>query len=181
MDQAQGEPPIEEPWWSRHKWFLAAGLALGIALIIVGVVLATQPASKRDARPTSTLTPTSTPKPQRKPTATPSPKPTLSPTHTPPPTPASPSPTPTPSLTPIPTVTGLSLGYVHRPGARIAYLQAQASAKQPGYAFYLNSVKVLSETLGSYGFTGRWMVIQPSQPSPTPTVSPRPYTTPNRI
>ena len=168
---------LEEPWWSRYKWWLVIGLALAIVLIILGVVFATQ-SHHRKHQPTPTPTPTVTPRP------TPSPLPTPNPTHGAAPTPTTqptqaPSPTPTPSLTPIPTVVGLSLGYVHRSPARIQQIQSNASAGQPGYKSYLSPVKSLQYNLQSYGFTGQWRVIQPPQPSATPTVSPRPYTAPD--
>jgi cytoskeletal protein RodZ len=170
--------PVDEPWWSRYKWWLAAGLALLVALIVVIVVLASQPhhpkhkTHKPHPTATSTPVPTPTPKPTAKPT--PAAKPTPTPTSTP-------VPTPTPSLTPIPTVTGLSLGYVHRSQAKINQIQASASAGQQGYQFYLSPVQTLGETLQSYGFTGTWSVISPSQPSATPTVTATTYKSPSGI
>jgi len=177
------DPVVEEPWWSRYKWVLATALAALIVLIIVIVVLASQPSHHHPKlKPTATPTPTHTPTPTPQPTAKPTPKPTAR--STPPPAPTStpaPTPTSTPSLTPIPTVTGLSLGYVHRSQARIQQIQSSASSGQPGYGFYLNPVKTLSQTLQSYGFTGQFTVIQPSQPSPTPTVTAGTYTTPSGV
>ena len=173
------EPIVEEPWWSRYKWWLAVGLAALIALVIVIVILASQSGHKKH-RPTPTprFTPTTAPTPS--PTPTPHPTQAAQPTPTSPPTPTpSPTPTATPSLTPIPTVVGLSLGYVHRSPARIQQIQSSASSGQPGYKIYLIPAKSLQYTLPSYGFTGQWRIIQPPQPSATPTAAPNPYIAPD--
>jgi hypothetical protein len=69
------------------------------------------------------------------------------------------------------------LGYIRRSRARIQQIQNGASTGRTGYKFYLDPIQVLDNTLPSYGFAGSWHIVQPHQPSPTPTVAPRPYVT----
>lgn len=64
---------------------------------------------------------------------------------------------------------GLSLGYIYRTKARIQQIQAGASSGNSRYTFYLTPILVIERTLQSYGFTGTWTIIQPQQPSATPT------------
>ncbi|HEV3310756.1 MAG TPA: hypothetical protein VG815_09580 [Chloroflexota bacterium] len=154
----------------------------------------TAPASTK--APTATATATPGPRVKASPTASTAPTPTrpvrptkvptkvvvptrvVSPTHAATPTkPPKPTATPTPSLSPIPTVVGLHLGYIRRSQTKIQQIQAEASQGQLGYKVYLTGVQALASTLQSYGFTGNWQIIQPAQPSPTPTIIAKPYVT----
>lgn len=159
---------IDQPFFVRYKWVLPVILGAVIVVVILGFVLVSQAkqAAKPTPAPTPTAAPTRTPTPAPStPTPTVKPSPTKRPTSTP-----TPTGTETPSPTPAPTVNGHTLGFVHRTGARIQYIQHQATIGNPQFQLYLNPYNVVKNTLQSYGFTNnQFQIVSPTSPSPTPT------------